>query len=475
MLLVRRHAEEGQEAGRSPEDYRSRSLWLDNHPGSLDSRPPLAGDTDVDVAIVGGGFTGLWTAYYLLRLDPALRVIVIEKEIVGFGASGRNGGWCVGELAAGPDRHEQVAGNDAARRFLRELFDSVDEVGRVSDREGIDCHYAKGGTIRLARNQAQLRRQAAEVEHHQRAFGLTDDDVRLLDPGEASVHLAATSVMGGLFFAHTAALHPARLVRGLGESVERLGASIAEQTTVTAIEPGRVLTDRGTVTADVVVRAVEGYTPSLDGQARALSPLYSLMVATEPLSEHMWTQIGLSDRQTFADDRHLVIYGQRTADGRIAFGGRGARYGFRSKVDPSVERRSRTHDRIVETLVELLPQLADVAITHRWGGVLGVPRDWFPSVGYDRDSGLAWAGGYVGEGVSPSNLAGRTLADLITGTDSPRVDLPWVGHHSRNWEPEPLRWLSINGALSVMGLADRTESRSGHDSRLAKGMWRLLR
>jgi glycine/D-amino acid oxidase-like deaminating enzyme len=199
------------------------------------------------------------------------------------------------------------------------------------------------------------------------------------------------------------------------------------------------------------------------------------MVATEPLSDDIWSEIGLSDRQTFADDRHLVVYGQRTADGRIAFGGRGAPYGFGSKIDPAIERRSRVHDRIVSTLVELLPALQGVAVTHHWGGVLGVPRDWFPSVGFDPANGMAWAGGYVGEGVAAANLAGRTLADLITGTDSPRVDLPWVGHRSRRWEPEPLRWLAINGALRVMGLADRLEKRSGRNSLLARGMWKLMR
>ncbi|NQV06085.1 FAD-dependent oxidoreductase [bacterium] len=455
--------------------YRSRSLWLDQLPGSLDPRPALAGDTRVDVAIVGGGYTGLWTAYYLLQLDPALRVMVIEKEIVGFGASGRNGGWCVGELAAGPDRHETIAGNEAARRLLRAVFDSVDEVGRVSESEGIDCSFAKGGTVRLARNEAHLSRQRDEVEHLQKGFGLTDDDLRMLDVDEARTHLNATGVIGGLFYAHTAALDPARLVRGLGEAVELLGGTIVEQTAATAIESGKVTTDRGIVEADVIVRALEGYTGSLDGHARTLTPLYSLMVATEPLSDARWEEIGLANRQTFADDRHMVIYGQRTGDGRIAFGGRGAPYGFGSKIDPSIERRSGVHDKIVATLTELLPMIEGVGITHHWGGVLGVPRDWFPSLGIDRASGLAWAGGYVGEGVSPANLAGRTLAELITETDSPRVDLPWVGHHSRRWEPEPLRWLAINGAFKVMGAADRSEGRSGKESRLAKGMWKLMR
>ena len=456
-------------------DYRSRSLWLDEHPGPLDPRPSLSGDVQVDVAIVGGGYTGLWTAYYLLRLDPTIRVLVIEKEIVGFGASGRNGGWCIGDLAAGPDRQERESSNDAARRLLSALHDSVDEVGRVADREGIACGFAKGGTIRLARNQAQLARQQAEVAHHQSAFGLTDDDLHMLDAAGAGTHLNATEVVGGMFFAHTAALDPARLARGLGEVVERLGGTIVEQTAALAIEPGRVRTDLGTVQADVVVRATEGYTSTLDGHGRTLSPLYSLMVATEPLSDDVWAEVGLSERQTFADDRHMVIYGQRTADGRIAFGGRGAPYGFGSRIDPAIEQRSRIHDRIVESLVQLLPVLQGAGITHRWGGVLGVPRDWYPSVGLDRASGMAWAGGYVGEGVSPANLAGRTLADLITGTDSPRIDLPWVGHQSRKWEPEPIRWLAINGALLVMGQADRSESRLGRDSLLAKLMWKLMR
>ena len=236
-----------------------------------------------------------------------------------------------------------------------------------------------------------------------------------------------------------------------------------------------MVTNRGTVQGDVVVRALEGYTSSIDGHRRTLSPLYSLMVATEPLGDDLWDEIGLTERQTFADGRHLVIYGQRTVDGRIAFGGRGLPYGFESRINPALEQRSRIHDQIVETLVELLPMLEGVAITHRWGGVLGVPRDWFPSVGFDQSSGLAWAGGYVGEGVAASNLAGRTLADLITGTDSPRIDLPWVGHVSRNWEPEPLRWLSINGALGVMGMADRSEERTGRESRLADWMWKLMR
>ena len=449
------------------------SLWSDTLGYTPRRRDPLATDR-ADVAIVGGGYTGLWAAYYLALLDPGLEIVVIEREHVGFGASGRNGGWCVGELASGLDRLASAGGAEAALALVKEMFATVDEVGRVCAQERIECDWAKGGTIRLARNMAQLTRIRAEVEHHH-AAGLGEADLRLLSAEEARRHLDASDVCGGMFFAHTAALHPAKLVHGLADAVERRGVTIAEGTAATRIAAGVVETDRGALHAPVVVRATEGYTAGLDGEKRTLAPLFSLMVATEPLPSETWGQLGLAERQTFADDRYLVIYGQRTADGRIAFGGRGAPYLFGSRIDQTTEQRSRIHDRIVATLVELLPALEGVAITHRWGGVLGVPRDWFPSVGFDRNTGSAWGGGYVGEGVAASNLAGRTLADLITNTESPRVDLPWVGHRSRNWEPEPLRWLAINGALKVMERADRAESRSGRDSTMARWMRKLMR
>jgi len=448
-------------------------LWRDTLGFTLDQREPLSADR-ADVAIVGAGYTGLWTAYYLAVLDPGLDIVVIERQHVGFGASGRNGGWCIGELASGLDALTAAGGADAALRLVREGFDAVDEVGRVCRAEDIDCDFSKGGTIRLARNAAQLARARAEVEHHH-AAGLGEEDLRLLSSREASAHLAATDVEGGMFFAHTAALHPAKLVHGLAAAVERRGVTIAEGTAATRVAPGVVETDHGSLRADVVIRATEGYTAELADEKRTLAPLYSMMIATEPIPDTEWESIGLLDRQTFADERHLVIYGQRTGDGRLAFGGRGAPYGYGSRIDASMENASATHDLIEATLRELLPQLGDVQVTHRWGGVLGVARDWFPSLRYDHVSGFGTAGGYVGEGVAPANLAGRTLAELMTSTPSPRTDLPWVGHRSRKWEPEPFRWLGINAALRVMSSADRAEARSGHPARRAELMWKLIR
>jgi glycine/D-amino acid oxidase-like deaminating enzyme len=192
------------------------------------------------------------------------------------------------------------------------------------------------------------------------------------------------------------------------------------------------------------------------------------MIATEPLPEPVWEQIGLAGRPTFADYRHLIIYGQRSADGRMVFGGRGAPYHFGSRVRASYDRVPRVFAALRRALVELFPVLRDVPITHQWGGPLGIARDWHASVHFDAATGLAAAGGYVGDGVSTTNLAGRTLADLITGRSSELTRLPWVGHRSRRWEPEPLRWLGANAGLRVVTLADAEERVTGRPSVLAR-------
>jgi glycine/D-amino acid oxidase-like deaminating enzyme len=455
------------------DQYRSLSFWHDTVPGTLAAGDPLPGDTEADVAIVGAGLTGLWTAYYLARHDPGLRIVVCEREIAGFGASGRNGGWCSALFPASLAKLARMAGQDAAVAMQRAMHDTVDEVGRVAAAEGIDCHWAKGGTVMLARSPAQLERAKAEIAEA-RDFRFGAEDLRLLSAAEARAMAGATEVLGGAFTPHCAAIHPARLVRGLLESVRRAGVAVYERTPVLSIQPGRVVTSTGTVQARHVVRATEGYTAGLPGYRRAIAPVYSLMIATQPLPTSAWDQIGLAGRQTFGDLRHLIIYGQRTADGRLAFGGRGAPYHLGSSVRPGYDQVPAVFAALRQTLAELFPVLGEVPVTHHWGGPIGIARDWCASVGLDPDTGVGWAGGYVGDGLSTTNLAGRTLADLITGTDSALTRLPWVGHKSPDWEPEPLRWLGLNGGLQVMSLADRQEEKTGRPSKAAAFMGRFL-
>jgi glycine/D-amino acid oxidase-like deaminating enzyme len=454
----------------------NRSLWSDTLPDGEIARVPdssaAVGVSDTfDVAIVGAGLTGLWTAWYLLQRDPALRVVVLERETIGFGASGRNGGWCSALLPMTPHKIAARHGEAAARRMTLAMHDTVDEVGRFVEQHGAPGIFHRGGTVTAARTAPQEQRLREELDEY-RHFGFGEGDYRWLDADETRSVLAATGVVGALQTPHCAAVQPLRLTHAVARAVLEAGAEIREHTTVGRIRPGRVDTDHGEVRAEVIVRATEGYTPQLEGEHRSVLPIYSLMVATEPLPESVWSEIGLSDRQTFADGRHMIIYGQRTADDRFAFGGRGAPYHFGSVIKPEFDTDATIRGLLETSLRRLFPQMGDAGITHHWGGVLAAPRDWTCSVRFDRHTGLAAAGGYVGDGVSTTNLAGRTLATLIVGGDDPDdlTRLPWVGHRSRKWEPEPLRWIGVNAARAAARRADSAEERTGQASRLWGGM-----
>jgi glycine/D-amino acid oxidase-like deaminating enzyme len=450
-------------------------------PEALTPRPPLDGNTAADVAIVGGGLTGLWAAHYLLERDPRLRILVLEKEIAGFGASGRNGGWCSASFPKSTAALERAHGRDAALAMRRAMIHTVDEVGATTERLGIDCDFVKGGTLTFALSGAHLAAARSEVAEAL-AYGV--DPLGLHDSrthrrqrrtvlGQAETlpelhRFERLSDRSHVFDPNCARLHPAKLVRGLARSVEERGVQIAEQTEVLDWEPGIVRTTRGNVRCDTVLVATEGYGATLRRTHRAVLPLYSLMIATEPLPLEVWDEIGIEHGQTFTDYRHLLIYGQRTADNRFAFGGRGARYHWGSDIRPEYDRVDRVFRRLRRTLVDLFPPAASARVTHSWGGPLGVPRDWHASVGFDARTRIGRAGGYVGDGVSTTNLAGRTLADLVTGADSDLVRLPWVDHASGRWEPEPLRFLGANAGLLGMGAADLEERITRRPSRAAR-------
>ena len=454
-------------------DYRAYSFWLDSVPGDLEPRSPLGEQVEVDVAIVGGGYTGLWTAYYLKRSDPTLRVAVVEKEICGFGASGRNGGWCSALFAGSRERTTARHGREAAISLQRAMFDTVDEVGQVAQKEGIDAHYEKGGTLTFATSRAQLERVRASIDD-ERSWGFGEDDYVWLDAAEARRRIDVKGCLGAAFTPHCAVIHPGRLVRGLADVVDSAGVTIHEQSPAIEIGPHLVRTPEGRLRADVIVRATEAYTVDLPRERRSFALIYSLMIVTEPLDAGTWEEIGWQGRETFDDGRHVIIYAQRTADGRIAIGGRGAPYHFGSRIRHSFDRDPEVFKELERSLHALLPQTAQARITHSWGGPVAIPRDWYSSVGFDRTTGMAWAGGYVGDGVSTANLAGRTLTDLILGRDTELVRLPWVNHRSRKWEPEPLRWIGANAVLRIASSADRAEARKGKPVRRLDLVSRLV-
>jgi glycine/D-amino acid oxidase-like deaminating enzyme len=437
--------------------------------GSLGGPPPpraqLTGPAEADVAIVGAGFTGLWTAYYLKLARPSLRVVVLEAEQAGYGASGRNGGWVSG-FFSGPSRaYARRAGAGDYRALQRAMFATVEEIVRVAAERSIDADVVHGGNLTVALDRAQLLRLREEISSA-RGDGVAEEDLRELGAEELAKRVRVAGALGGAFSPHVARVHPAKLLVGLAATAELLGVEIYERTPVIEIAPGRARTVFGAVEAPWVVRATEGYTASLRGMRRALVPMNSSMIVTEPLPSAAWEQIGWEQAETIGDGAHVYAYLQRTADGRIAIGGRGVPYRYGSRTDGRGDTAARTVESLRAKLAAMFPATAGVELAHAWSGVLGVPRDWCPSVAADPATGLARAGGYVGEGLAAANLAGRTLRDLLLGEPSELTELPWVGRRQRRWEPEPLRWAEINAVYALYRRADAAERRTGRPSRL---------
>lgn len=443
-------------------DYASYSYWLETCGDDLTPRAPLDGTIDVDVAILGAGYSGLWTAYYLLERDPSLSVVILEKEIAGFGASGRNGGGLGNRFPLGLRRMAQLFGRQGAVDMQRAINTVVDEIAGVADLEGIDMDYVRGGYIRLARSPYQvevLRREQRTLE----AFGFGGDST-VLDADGVAARVAVAGALAGHFNQNSAKIHPAKLARGLARAVERRGATIYEQTEVTGYTTGAypaLHTARGHARAKTIVLAGESYLSRFPQLRRRVMPVYSLITLTEPLTPGDWQEIGWSAREGLSSATNMVKYLTHTADGRILFGGRGAPYHFGSKIKDEYDRHGPTLKMLQDDVREWFPMLKDVRFTHDWGGPLGWPRDYVPTVSYDPREGLAAAYGYTGTGVGPSNLFGRIVADLITRTDSEVSRLPLINRKGRKWEPEPLRFLGVRFVQRGFERLDRKAEETG--------------
>ncbi|HUJ67615.1 MAG TPA: FAD-dependent oxidoreductase [Acidimicrobiales bacterium] len=430
-------------------------------------RPSLNGQSDFDVCVIGGGYTGLWTAWALAEADPKLKIAVVEADHVGFGASGRNGGWLSGLLPGDRARLAQgPAGRAGVVALQRQLIDAVGRVVTVCRTEGIDADIRMGGTLAVATNQAQLARLGRSLGEDRR-WGLGPDDICRLGPKETAARVQVDGAAGSTFSPHCARIQPAKLVRGLAAAVERRGVKIYERTQALTVTPGRVQTPFVTVRASWIVRATEGYTAGLPGMRRRLLPMNSSMIVTEPIPPDGWDEIGWAGAETLRDGAHAYVYLQRTVDDRIAIGGRGVPYRYGSRLDHAGDTPSSTVAGLEAALHRLFPGTRDVPTAYAWSGVLGVARDWCPAIGVQPSGpgGLAWAGGYAGDGVTTAHLAGLTLADLILGRETARTALPWVGHTSRNWEPEPLRWLGVRAVYGLYRSADRVEATRPGDAR----------
>lgn len=443
------------------------SFWW-HQVGGPSPRDGLDGDLHCDVCIVGGGLSGLWTAYTLAALDPGLDIVVLEAEFVGFGASGRNGGWLSAELSGSKARYGATHGREGVAALVEAMEQAVDDVIEVCRVEGIDADIVKNGVLYVARSPAQLVRMREGLADDL-AWGIGEHHQTELTASQVGERLQVDRALGGVFSPHCARVQPAKLVAGVAAAAERRGVRILERTRVTRIEPGSVTTDRGRVRAPRILRCLEGYSASLPGQRRTWLPMNSAMIVTEPLPDAVWAEIGWSDAELLGDNANAYCYAQRTADGRIALGGRGIPYRFGSRTDARGETQEWTTSSLTGILHDMFPATRRARIDHAWCGVLGVPRDWCASVGFDASTGLGWAGGYVGSGLTTTQLAGRTLADLATGRDTDLTRLPWVNRSIRRWEPEPFRWLGVRAMYGLYREADRREERGlDRPSRLAR-------
>jgi len=431
-------------------------------------------DSDVDLLVVGAGFTGLWTAWHHSLLVPDANIVVVDSHRVGFGASGRNGGWCSSYLPMTLDRIAALSDTATAVRLQRLMHATVDEIGDFIGAHGIDCDWSKAGALTAARTTQQANRLREMVDEARR-FGLGDEHVRMLDGDETRAIVRMRGASHAVLQPACAAVHPRRLVNGLARAVRSRGVRILtgarfvdhrDRTSTLRVGSSTV-----TMGARATVLCTEAWTSRLPGRRRTSIPLYSLMIATEPLANETWDEIGLVDRTVFADGRRLIIYGQRTADGRFAFGGRGASYHWGSSIEEAHDHDESVARHLKHQLVDLFPMIGDARITHHWGGPLAAARDWTMSIEWDPTIGLGRAGNYVGDGVASSHLAGRILAELIAGADTERTSLPLVGHRSPRWEPEPLRWFGVNLMSRLAGSIDRREA--GSDSEQVLGT-RLL-
>lgn len=449
------------------------SLWQASMPQIDVAASKFDADRTADIAILGAGYSGLWSAYYLKKLIPTARITIFEAAKVGFGASGRNGGWCSGFLPISIAELAHIHGRDAAIEMMSQSIATLDEIKTVLLAENIDCDFVQGGTIQGATNAVQVDRVVNEVQSL-KDFGYSDDDLRLISDHDLTSRINLTGLKKASFTPHCAVIHPLKLVHGLAKLVRDLGVKIFENTPVIAYQSGLVKTSDFNFRADVIVRATEGFTAQIKQHRRTLAPLYSYMVATAPLTDSQISSIGWCNRETYHDARNMIIYSQLTKDRRIAFGGRGAPYHFASNVKPEFDNDSSIHRKIIDSMHAIFPVTKNVEITHKWGGPLGVPRNWQPSVNFDPKSGLASLGGYVGDGVAASNLAARTLAHLIANDNHPLTRLAWVNKTSRKWEVEPLRYIGINGLLKLATSIDNHEQKKDAPARIRTKILHIL-
>jgi glycine/D-amino acid oxidase-like deaminating enzyme len=434
-------------------EYFVDSYWFDSS-GLRDDplRPPLRGAAKTDVAIVGGGFTGLATAIAVARRQPGRRVVVLEGARCGYGASGRNGGFA-NVMCTGLDAFMAQQPVEVARGVYDVIATGMRAIERFASQDGIDCDLEQSGNLIMAATDGQIE-ALAKV---QAALGKVGVAASMVEGAEFRALVRTERFRAALSAPNGAILNPAKLARGMARLAESLGVEIHEASRVVRIDPGPkigIVTEHGELEAAQAVLATNGYTPQLGFLTTRLLPLTNSVVATEPLSPAQWEAIGWSGRQGISDARVLFMYLRPTADGRIVAGGEGAPYFAGSK--PSNGSYPPVVERLKRSLVETFPALEGIRFTHAWGGTMAFTRDFMPRIGALGDEGNLFFGlGYCGEGVVMSQVAGRILAGFLAGEGREFSSLPFVGSLPPWVGFEPLRSFGVNALeRALLALSD---------------------
>ena len=428
------------------------SLWQGKQ--NITYRKSISKNDSFDVAIIGAGFSGLWSAFHLKQFQPNLKIAILEKEYVGFGASGRNGGWASAEYPTSSNRLIKENGLESYKNLRTAITKSIDEIGEIAKSNNWQIDYAKGGALVFARGNAQLSRISKEI----------DEEHQLLNKSQTTDLLNIPSALGSVFTPHCAALNPFKLVRALADHLEKLGVMIYEQSSVSEIRDKQVEVNGFNVNCTFSIRATEAFTPRKWMGNRQI-PIYSLMVATEPLSNEVVKEIRNTQRATFQEACHLITYAQITGDNRLALGGRGVRYKLFSRLSERSEIDNRMHSALEKRARSWFPQITDAKFEYRWGGAVALTRRWQAYLNFDQATGRAEIGGYVGDGVTLSYLVAKTLAEKMSNIKT--ANLPFIDQGIGRWEPEPIRYLAVNAGFKATVLADYEEKITNRPSLLA--------
>ena len=449
----------------------SHPLWRDGI-DSL-SLPALSSDLDCDVAIIGGGFSGLWSAFHLLHLDSSLSIAVFESEEIGFGASGRNGGWVSADYPVDLATLARRYPTKDVQGFAELLSKGVDEIGEIAREIAPRARFRKSGSLSFATHELQLQRLRESIDQRH----------QLLTREETQSKVAIPSAIGGLFTENCATVNPRGLLLDLAGYLQSRGVMIFERSFATHYDDGPPSNDGGLwvndfrVSARWKILAMEAFTP----KSREQIPLYSLMIATRPLSSEEQAALQWTPGLAIAEATNNVNYAQFSADFRIALGGRGARYPFAGHLDRALESDTRTHRNLSEMIHKWFPQLggsdqhSSIDVTHHWGGPIAIRRNWESRICVDHRKGLARLGGYVGDGLTMSFVAARAVAEEIVTGENPLAEMPISTDCSKakKWPIEPFRYIGANALISSIARLDESEE-AGRQSPTGRFLKRLI-